>query len=287
MRVTFLGMPCAGSAPVLAALLGATGGASAGIEVASVALAAPGGLAGESPVERTATAAGARLPMVAARSVAEAAARIAADAPDAVVAACFPWRLPAGVLARSPGPRLGFLNVHPSLLPRGRGPEPVFWTLRRGERETGATVHLMDEGLDTGPILAQASIPVPDDPRAPELERDLMALGGRLLVEALPKLAAGALRPVPQPADGATHAPLSSPADWLLPTTLPAAWAWRFANAVAPLAGPLAAQGPFGTLPVRAAVAHDPLARPALALAHHADGTTTIRFSPGWVRFVR
>jgi methionyl-tRNA formyltransferase len=64
-----------------------------------------------------------------------------ASAVDAVVVACFPWKLPPALLAR---PRLGGLNVHPSLLPLGRGPEPVFWTLRRGERRTGATIHRLD-----------------------------------------------------------------------------------------------------------------------------------------------
>lgn len=275
LRVTFLGMACAGSGPVLAALL-----AAAGVEVVSAVLAAPDGAGGASAVERIAAAAG--RPVVAAGSMAEAAARVAADAPDAVVVACFPWRLPADVRAR---PRLGCLNVHPSLLPRGRGPEPVFWTLRRGEQDTGATVHRMDAGWDTGPILAQARFPVPADPRAPDLERALMTLGGRLLVEALPRLVDGSLRPVSQDDLAATAAPVPAPADWWLLTSLPAAWAWRFARGVAPLGGPLAVQGGFGLLPVRDPVAFDPRERPATPLTEHADGTITARFSPGWVRF--
>ncbi len=280
LRVTMLGMPCAASEPVLAALL-----AAPGIAVASLVLALPGDdetpeTDDDSPAERMAVAGG--VPVTRARSIAEAAARVVADAPDAVAVACFPWRLPPWLLAL---PRLGCLNVHPSLLPAGRGPEPVFWTLRRGERESGATVHLMDAGFDTGPVVAQVQMPVPDDARAPDLESALMALGGTLLVDALPKLAAGSLRPIPQDDAAATYAPLPSPADWLLPTSLPAGWAFRFARGVAPLGGPLAAQGRFGLLPVREAVAHDPFARPDQPLVEHADGTTTVRFTPGWVRF--
>ena len=68
-----------------------------------------------------------------------------------------------------------------------------------------------------------------------------MTLGGSLLVEALPALAAGTLQPRPQPAQGVSHAPVPGPADWTMMSSLPAAWAWRFARGVAPLGGPLTA----------------------------------------------
>jgi methionyl-tRNA formyltransferase len=81
--------------------------------------------------------------------------------PDVVVAYGVPWRLPASVLRL---PRLGVLNVHPSLLPRHRGPMPVHWAVRHGDAETGVTVHWMDEAFDSGPIVAQhGGIPLPDD----------------------------------------------------------------------------------------------------------------------------
>ena len=171
-----------------------------------------------------------------ARLDAAAIATIAAHRPDAVVVACFPWRLPEALLA---APRLGCLNVHPSLLPVGRGPEPVFWTLRRGERQTGATVHRMDAGFDTGPILAQTAIATPAGVRAAALEARLAALGGRLAARALADLAAGTARPVPQDDAGATAAPVPGPEDWVVPTNLPARWAFNFARGVAGLGGPL------------------------------------------------
>jgi len=201
---------------------------------------------------------------------------------DAIVVACFPAKLPPALLAR---PRLGGLNVHPSLLPLGRGPAPVFWTLRRGERRTGATVHRLDGGFDTGPIVAQRAVDLPEGIRAPDLERDLMVLGGELLVEALPLLATGQLVPAPQDDARATRAPVPTPADWLVPTDLPAGWAFAFARDVAPLGGPLAVRGPFGVVPVRDAVAHHPTERPALPVETRPGGILRVRFAPGWVEF--
>lgn len=86
---------------------------------------------------------------------------LAGYAPDVVVCFGIPWRLHTGVLR---APRLGVLNVHPSLLPRHRGPMPVHWAVRQGDEETGVTVHWMDESLDSGPIVAQRrGIRLPDD----------------------------------------------------------------------------------------------------------------------------
>src|SRR5260221_6050136 len=68
-------------------------------------------------------------------------ATLRALAPDVICVACFSRRLPPALLAL---PRLGCLNVHPSLLPDNRGPDPLFWTFQRGDRETGVTIHLMD-----------------------------------------------------------------------------------------------------------------------------------------------
>ena len=142
MRVVFFGMECAGSEPVLAALL------ARGVEVR--ALVRPAGQGSERKRDGTRLgrlANGAGVPLLGvARLDGAAIAAVAAHRPDAVVVACFPWKLPGALLGVPP---LGCLNVHPSLLPAGRGPEPVFWTLRRGERRTGATVHLMNAGLDS------------------------------------------------------------------------------------------------------------------------------------------
>ncbi|MDP9469395.1 MAG: hypothetical protein M3Q71_01830 [Chloroflexota bacterium] len=163
-------------------------------------------------------------------------AAVAAHRPDAIVTACFPRRLPPALLAV---PRLGGINVHPSLLPVGRGPDPVFWTLRRGERRTGATIHQMDARFDTGPILAQQAMDVPSGVRAPDLELQLARLGAGLLVPALHALASDRASPLPQNDALATRAPLPKAADYVVPTNLPARWAYNFVRGVAPLGGPL------------------------------------------------
>ncbi|HET7093701.1 MAG TPA: formyltransferase family protein [Thermomicrobiales bacterium] len=285
MRVVMFGMACAASAPALAALL------AAGVDVPLLVVgevrrageAAGFGAAGDSAPERLANAAG--LPAIRCGRVDAALIEtIGRLDPDAVAVACFPFRLPPALLAL---PRLGCFDVHPSLLPRGRGPEPVFWTLRRGERETGATVFRMNDRFDAGPIVAQARLPVSPGVRAPTLERDLMTLGGRLLVESLPRLAAGGLEPVAQDDALATDAPAPAAADWLMATSLPAGWAWAFARGVAPLAGPLAVQVGRDVFPVRDAIDHDPAASLAAPIEFAPDGTLRARFRPGWVRFVR
>jgi methionyl-tRNA formyltransferase len=274
-RVLFLGQSCAAAMPPLSGLL------EAGFPIPAVVLARHAGMRlGE--IQRVAAAAG--IPVVWVTSAAEATDAIRSVAPEVAVAACFPWRLPH---AARETPPLGILNVHPSLLPAGRGPEPVFWTLRRGERTTGVTVHRMDAGFDTGPIVTQAQMPVPEGISAPELERDLMTLGGSLLASALPALAAGTLQPRPQPSEGTSQAPVPGPADWTMMSSLPAAWAWRFARGVAPLGGPLTAIASGTTIRVAAALDWSPderLAEPALG---DDDGTVRVRFSPGWVRFRR
>jgi methionyl-tRNA formyltransferase len=275
MRVLFLGQSCAAAMPPLTALI------ETGFVVPKVVLARQAGMRlGE--IQRVATAMG--IPVVWVTSAAEVTETIQSLAPEVAVAACFPWRLPR---AARETPPLGILNIHPSLLPAGRGAEPVFWTLRRGERITGVTVHRMDAGFDTGPIVAQAERPVPDGIAAPELERDLMTLGGSLLVDALPALAAGTLQPRPQPSSGISQAPVPGPADWTMMSSLPAAWAWRFARGVAPLGGPLTAIAGGTAIRVVAALDWSPDERLPEAVLDDGDGTVRVRFSPGWVRFRR
>jgi methionyl-tRNA formyltransferase len=138
---------------------------------------------------------------------------IAAFAPDVVVAACFPWRLPEPLLAL---PRLGCLNLHPSLLPENRGPDPLFWAFRRGDDHTGVTVHLMNAGYDRGAILAQREIAMMDGVTVSALERVCAVVGGRLLVEALAELAVGTRAPIPQDESRATAYPAPRADDFLI-----------------------------------------------------------------------
>ena len=139
--------------------------------------------------------------------------------PDLLVVAAFGQMLPRLFFE---GPPHGALNVHASLLPRYRGAAPVVYALLHGERETGVTIMRIDEGLDTGDIVAKAAVPVPPGVTAGELEAQLADLGARLLIDALPPYVAGELRPRPQDDRLATYAPSFRKEDARIDWTRPA-----------------------------------------------------------------
>ncbi len=111
--------------------------------------------------------------------------QLAAQQADVVVVACYPERIPGEILIL---PRHGFVNLHPSLLPDLRGPFPLFWTFRLGLQETGITLHRMDEGLDTGNILGQTAVKLPDGVHGTEADRIMGHAGASLVVRLLSSL---------------------------------------------------------------------------------------------------
>lgn len=131
----------------------------------------------------------------------EAVEHIRAWSPDVIVVAAFGQILPPAVLETPPH---GVLNLHPSLLPRWRGASPVQAALLAGDAVTGVTVMQMDEGLDTGPIVAQRETEIRPHETAGELEERLAQLAGELLIDILPDYLSGALHPRPQPEEGVT-----------------------------------------------------------------------------------
>ncbi|WP_337868703.1 methionyl-tRNA formyltransferase [Meiothermus sp.] len=122
--------------------------------------------------------------------------------PEVAVTAAYGKILPAELLAI---PRFGFLNLHPSDLPKYRGPAPVQWTLIHGETEAAVCIMQTDVGMDTGPVVARWRTPVGPDETAVELSNRLRDKGIELLLEALADLEH--LQPQPQPPEG-THAPM-------------------------------------------------------------------------------
>ncbi|MGH8621510.1 MAG: methionyl-tRNA formyltransferase, partial [Burkholderiales bacterium] len=126
-------------------------------------------------------------------------AALAAVRPVALVVAAYGLILPPPLLALPPR---GGLNVHASLLPRGRGAAPIQRALLAGDTSTGITIMQMDEGLDTGPILLQEAIAIAPDDTAGSLHDKLAALGARLLVRTLEAWPA----PVAQDGNAATYA---------------------------------------------------------------------------------
>jgi methionyl-tRNA formyltransferase len=161
-------------------------------------------------------------------------AAFAALRADAAVVAAYGLILPRPILV---APRLGCLNVHPSLLPRWRGAAPVARTIEAGDAETGVSIMAMDEGLDTGPILMRRTVPVPPDARTPTLEAELATLGAELLAMTLDGLAAGTLVAEAQGPVGATYARKLTRAEGRIDWREPAATIERRVRAFDPWPG--------------------------------------------------
>jgi methionyl-tRNA formyltransferase len=123
--------------------------------------------------------------------------------PDVLVVAAYGLILPQWVLDL---PRLGCLNIHASLLPRWRGAAPIHRAIEAGDARTGITIMQMDAGLDTGDMLLIEALDIAPADTTATLHDRLAALGGRLIVEALPLAARGELRPVVQPVEGVCYA---------------------------------------------------------------------------------
>jgi methionyl-tRNA formyltransferase len=131
-------------------------------------------------------------------------AALAAWRPDLIAVTAYGRILHSPILTLPP---MGCVNVHGSLLPKYRGAAPVQWAVINGEAETGITTMMMDEGMDTGAMLLQASLPIFPEDTAGSLAPRLAALGGKLLVETIARLKAGTITPQPQNHALATLAP--------------------------------------------------------------------------------
>ena len=204
MKLVFCGTPSF-AVPTLEALLGAAH------EIALV-VSQPDRPVGRArqltapPVKQAALAAG--LPVTQPekiRSNAEFRAPLEAIAPDAIVVVAYGRMIPPWMLAL---PRLGCINLHASLLPKYRGAAPIQWAVAMGDAFTGNTTMLLEEGLDTGPILLQQTLPIGPDQTAVDLFDLLAKAGAPLVVETLAGLGNGTIHPQPQNHAFATFAPL-------------------------------------------------------------------------------
>ncbi len=147
-----------------------------------------------------------------------------APRPDVGIVACFSQKIPQQLLDL---PRHGWLNLHPSLLPHFRGPEPLFWTFRAGVQQTGVTLHWLDAGLDTGAIALQKELTLPLGIDGLEAERQTAVLCAQLLIDGLDQLANGRLPRIPQPPGGSYHS-FPTAADFEIPTSWPARRTFHF-----------------------------------------------------------
>ena len=151
--------------------------------------------------------------------------RLRAAAVDLACIATFPWRLPPDVID---APGLGTVNLHPSLLPRHRGPNPWFWTYHADDREVGVTLHIAAPRVDSGGILAQRRWELARAHPVAELHREVAERGAALLPDFLGEAERGALRPVPQDEAAATRAPQVVPGSSMLDPRWSAERSWHF-----------------------------------------------------------
>jgi methionyl-tRNA formyltransferase len=201
LRVAFAGTPQF-AVPALAALL-ASPHTVVGVLTQPDRPKGRGRQLAASPVKQVALANG--LPIAQPHSLRseEGRATVAALAADVMVVVAYGQILPRAVLDL---PRLGCLNIHGSLLPRWRGAAPIQRAILAGDATTGVTLMQMDEGLDTGPMLATRSSPIGERDTSASLHDRLATLGAQTLLEVLQGLMAGDLEPQPQPAVGITYA---------------------------------------------------------------------------------
>lgn len=229
MRLVFAGTP-AFAARALQEIL------SAGHQVV-LALTQPDRPAGRgmvvssSPVKQLAQAAG--IPLFQPSTLRDAFARdrIRAAAADAMIVAAYGLILPQAVLDM---PRCGCINIHASLLPRWRGAAPIQRAILAGDRETGVCIMQMEAGLDSGPVLQSASLPIGDDDTAASLHDKLAEMGARLIVDVLARLPLVACR---QAEAGVTYATKIDKAEAIIDWRLPAMDLARQVRALNPFPG--------------------------------------------------
>jgi methionyl-tRNA formyltransferase len=171
-----------------------------------------------SPVKKVAVAAGLPVHQPLKIRAPEVEAQLRALSPDVIVIIAYGQIIPGRLLNI---PRLGWINLHASLLPRYRGAAPIAWAIANGETYTGNTTMRIDAGMDTGEMLLQNELAIGTDETAPELTVRLAESGAKLMVETLRGLATGNLSGRPQDHSAATNAPMlkreDGQIDWVRP----------------------------------------------------------------------
>jgi methionyl-tRNA formyltransferase len=229
MRVVFMGTP-AFAVPTLEALH------EAGHDIVAVYTQPPrpagrGKQLQRSPVHQAADALGIEVRHPETLRDMEAHADFLALEPDVAVVVAYGLMLPQPILQ---GPKHGCFNVHASLLPRWRGAAPIQRAILAGDHVTGVTIMRMERGLDTGPMLASARVPI-EDKTSGELHAELAEIGARLMVETLAQI--DQLKPEPQADLGATYAAKIDKAETRIDWSKPAELIEREVRAFAPFPG--------------------------------------------------
>jgi methionyl-tRNA formyltransferase len=159
----------------------------------------------ESPVKQTALAAGLTVHQPEKVRAPDVQRLLEHLQPDAIAIIAYGQIIPATLL---PIPKLGWINLHASLLPKYRGAAPIHWAIANGETRTGVTTMRIDAGMDTGDLLLRREVEIGPKETAPELASRLAEIGAPLMVETLRGLQAATLQPQPQDHSAATYAPI-------------------------------------------------------------------------------
>ena len=234
------------------------------------------------PAARTAAAHGVALIRAPDPNRADAIAALERTSPDLLLLACLARVVKRATRATA---RLGALNLHPSALPRFRGPDPVFWQLRDGVSCAGVTLHVATDTLDAGPIVAQRWLEVRPGVRAGALSAALVRVGIRALVEMLPAIERRIRDVSPQDESAATRQPWPCAEDYRLDTSWTAERAYRFIEGTR---GPGTTFTIFcdeGAIAVERAIGFDAPVRTGPAV-ERSGAIVTIRFAEGSLRAV-
>ena len=202
--------------------------------------------------------------------------------PDLLLLACLPQVVRRATRETA---RLGALNLHPSALPRFRGPDPVFWQLRAGASRAGTTVHVATGAVDAGPVVAQRWLEVPPGIGAAALTAALVRLGVRALAETLPDIERRIREATAQDESAATRQPHPRPEDFRLDTSWSAERAYRFIAGTREPGTTFTISVGEGEIEVDRAVGFDPASGSETAFVH-TGGIVTIRFAQGVLRAI-
>ncbi len=208
--------------------------------------------------------------------------RVVRDAePDLLVSWFWTKKLPASVLAI---PKLGTLGVHPSLLPRHRGPDPTYWAIRAGDAVTGVTAHRLEAEYDTGAILGSESLAIREPWNAYELAKALDRPSLRVLRSVARQIEAGDARETPQDDLFATDAPFPDDADLEIRWSASTDEALRQIRALAPAPGAFTELAGEIVTVLRASRAPAPRLLEVPGEAMLVDGLPVVRTADGAVR---
>lgn len=204
---------------------------------------------------------------------------------DLLLCACFTRLVPRVLYEHLP---LGSLNLHPSLLPDKRGPDPVFWTLKEGTGEAAMTIHRLSRRFDAGDVLSQKQFSYPDGITEPEFDSISARHAVTMLSRLLPGLLDGSAKGSRQQDADATHAPFPSADDFSIDRSRPARAAFNFVRGIAGRGKPILTEYQGATERVVDAVAYydDPRdaeeweRQPDVALIECSPGTLVAKIAP-------